>query len=50
MRYSLIARVRISKWAVEKRCQVVWDLEDQLVWCNMIRSLKEKFALVVWQS
>ena len=47
MRYSLIARVRISKWAVEKRCQVVWDLEDQLVWCNMIRVLKENVALVV---
>ena len=46
MRYSLIARVRISKWAVEKRCQVVWDLKDQLVWCNMIRGLKERVALV----
>ena len=47
MSYSLIAGVRSSEWAVEKRCQLVWDLEDQLVWCNMIRVLKEKVALVV---
>ena len=47
MRYSLIAGVRSFEWAVEKRCQLVWDLEDQLVWCNMIRVLKEKVALVV---
>ena len=35
MRYSLIAGVLSSEWAV------------QLVWCNMIRVLKEKVALVV---
>ena len=47
MRYSLIAGVPSSKWSVENRCQLAWDLEDQLVWCNMIRGLKEKVALVV---